>query len=184
VWRTSDAHNWVSSLGRQRHVDPVHSGSPKGQMEAGERRVALSARWRRNPVSRPQLMRQKQGLGGSVGSGADVLAASVRSRSGVEETPREINHRLGQPDSDTCSIGSWTRPPPSPPTSLVSASLLTFLISSVGCSPSSSPTRSQPSSAFSAFKVSESSNSTASNPGHPTNLTLSMAGSFVSCAGG
>jgi hypothetical protein len=50
-WRTSDMHNWVPS-GRQRHVDPVHSKSRKEQREAGERRVALPAGWRRNPVSR------------------------------------------------------------------------------------------------------------------------------------
>ena len=153
-------HNWVSS-GHQRHVDPVHSRSPKEQREAGERRVAHPAVWRRDSI-----LEGHNCCGRSrspAGSGADVLAAfgevAFRRRRDAERD----------------------QPSPSLPTSLVSASLLTLLISPAGCPPSSSPTRSQLSSMFSAFKASESSNSTASNPGHPTTLTLSVAGSFVSC---
>jgi hypothetical protein len=36
--------------GRQRHVDPVHSKSRKEQREAGKRRVALPAVWRRDSI--------------------------------------------------------------------------------------------------------------------------------------
>ena len=115
MWQTSDMRNWVSS-GRQRHVDPVHSRSAKGQRDV----VPIRLGGDEIPFSRAdaEAGKSRRLRSGCLGGEIAVRRRGDAGRNQPQRTPILALHRL---------MDATVAKPPNPAGLSLASDLLDFI---------------------------------------------------------